>query len=216
MFYIKWFMGIPFYEKLNWVRKVYFRVKTRFFYRYIFGSMGARCEIRTPVDIYNANYMHLGDRVYIGAGARLGAIRSNPTRTPELRIGNYVNIEQNVHIICHSRIHIADNVTITGHCAIVDTTHPYEDVHDPRRIGERILDEDSYVEIGEGSFLGFGAVVLPNVRIGKHCIIGANACVTKDVPDFSVAAGNPARIIRVYDEVTDTWVRKLANRPERI
>lgn len=129
-----------------------------------------------------------------------------PTRIPELRVGNNVNIEQNVHIICQSRVHIGDNVSITGNCAIVDTTHPYEDVHDPTRIGARILDEDSYVEIGDGSFLGFGVIVLPNVRIGTYCVIGANSCVTKDVPDYSVAAGNPAVVIRRYNSIVGEWV----------
>jgi acetyltransferase-like isoleucine patch superfamily enzyme len=202
------FIGLPLYEKVNLIRTVYFRAKAHFFYRRIFGSMGLRCEIRTPIDVFNAQYMHLGDHVYIGQGARLGVILSSPTRTPELRIGNSVNIEQNVHIICHSRIVIGNNVAITGHCAIVDTTHPYQDIHDPRRIGDRILDDDSYVEIGEGSFVGFGTIVLPNVRIGRHCVIGANSCVTRDIPDYSVATGNPATVIRRYDMATESWIRQ--------
>jgi acetyltransferase-like isoleucine patch superfamily enzyme len=202
------FLGLPFYEKVNHLRVAYFLAKSHFFYRHIFGSMGRRCLIRKPVSLYNTRYIHLGDRVWIGTGVRLDAIVDKPSRVPELRIGNNVNIEQNVHIVCHNRVRIGDNVSITGHCAIVDTTHPYEDVHDPRPIGSRVLDEDSFVEIGDGSFLGFGSIVMPNVRIGKHCVIGANACVTKDVPDYSVATGNPAVVIRRYDPATDRWVRQ--------
>jgi acetyltransferase-like isoleucine patch superfamily enzyme len=146
-------------------------------------------------------------RVYIGPGVRLNAIIDGSARRPELRIGDNVNIEQNVHIICHSRIRIGDNVSITGHCAIVDTTHPYQDVNDPKPVGSRILDEDSFVEIGDGSFLGFGSIIMPNVRIGRCCVVGANSCVTKDVPDYCVVAGSPAVVIRRYDNVTDQWIR---------
>ena len=88
---------------------------------------------------------------------------------------------------------------------MVDVTHPYFNVHDPVKIGDRILDEDSFVEIGDGCFLGFGALVMPNVRIGNYCIIGAYSVVTKDVPAYSVVAGNPARILRHYDSATGQW-----------
>ena len=50
--------------------------------------------------------------------------------------------------------------------------------------------------IGDNVFLGAGAIVLPGVRIGDNCIIGAGAVVTKDIPDNSVAAGNPARLMQ--------------------
>jgi acetyltransferase-like isoleucine patch superfamily enzyme len=78
-------------------------------------------------------------------------------------------------------------------------------VHDPIKIGKRILDENSFVEIGDGCFLGFGTLIMPNVRIGKYCIIGAHSVVTKDVPDYSVVAGNPACIVRRYDPESDVW-----------
>jgi acetyltransferase-like isoleucine patch superfamily enzyme len=205
---LKSFCRLPAYEKLNHLRMAYFFLKTSLFYRFIFGSMGARCIIRTPASLYNTRFIHLGHHVWIGSGVRLDAIVDKPSRVPELRIGNRVNIEQNVHIVCHSRIVIGDNVSITGHCAIVDVTHPYQDIHDPRPIGSRILDDDSFVEIGDGSFLGFGAMVMPNVRIGRHCIIGANSCVIRDIPDYSVAAGNPAQVLRHYDSATGQWVRQ--------
>ena len=50
--------------------------------------------------------------------------------------------------------------------------------------------------IGDGSYIGINAVIVGNVRIGKHCVIGANSVVTKDVPDYCVAVGSPARVIK--------------------
>ena len=61
------------------------------------------------------------------------------------------------------------------------------------------------VVIGDGSWLGFGTVVLPGANIGRHVTIGANSVVTGDIPDFSVAVGAPARVIRRYVE-GEGWV----------
>ena len=52
------------------------------------------------------------------------------------------------------------------------------------------------VVVGEGSLIGAGSIILPEVSIGKWAIIGAGAVVTKDVPDYAVVYGNPAKIIR--------------------
>jgi len=52
------------------------------------------------------------------------------------------------------------------------------------------------VRIGDGSWIGHGAVILPGVTIGRHVVVGANSVVTSDIPDFSVAVGSPARVIR--------------------
>jgi len=195
----------PFYEKLNSIESRYHKWKTALFYKRAFGSMGRNCIIRRPILLSNPQFIRFGDSVQIRDGARLEAIVYNPARTPNLSIGNNVNIEQNVHIVCQSRVRIGNNVSITGNCAIVDTTHPYENVSDLVKVGDRIRDEDSFVEIGDGSFLGYGSIILPNVRIGKHCVIGAHSCVTRDVPDYSVVAGNPAVILRRYDHQTETW-----------
>lgn len=52
------------------------------------------------------------------------------------------------------------------------------------------------MSIGDGSYIGINTVIVGNVKIGKHCVIGANSVVTKDVPDYSVAVGIPARVIK--------------------
>jgi len=126
----------------------------------------------------------------------------DPKNPPELRMGDDVGIEQNVHIVCHHRITIGKNVSVTANCAIVDTTHPFDDLPDEAKVGAMIENDDGFVEIGEGTFLGFGSVVLPNVRIGKGCVIGANSVVTRDIPDYSVAAGAPAIVLRSIRKLT--------------
>lgn len=55
------------------------------------------------------------------------------------------------------------------------------------------------VLICEGAWIGAHAIILPGVRVGAHAVVGAGAVVTKDVPDYGVAVGNPARVIRMLD-----------------
>ena len=55
--------------------------------------------------------------------------------------------------------------------------------------------------------LGFGCQILSGVKIGKHCVVAAGAVVTKDVPDYSVVGGNPAKLLKRYSFEKKEWVR---------
>jgi serine acetyltransferase len=54
---------------------------------------------------------------------------------------------------------------------------------------------------------GINTVIMGNVTIGKHCVIGTNSLVNKDIPDYCVAAGNPAKIVKMHDVKTGQWVK---------
>jgi acetyltransferase-like isoleucine patch superfamily enzyme len=192
---VRAFCKEPSFNKLNHLQILCAKLKGALVYRFFFKRFGKGSYIRRPMLILNPQFITISDRVSVAAGVRLEAICDNPKRIPDLQIGENTNIEQNVHIVCHSRIHIGRNVSITGNCAIVDVTHPFDDVQHVVKIGAAIRDDDSWVEIGEGSFIGFGTVILPNVRIGKYVVVGANSVVNGDLPEYSVAAGAPARVI---------------------
>ena len=68
-----------------------------------------------------------------------------------------------------------------------------------------MLDVDA-VRVGEGTWLGHGTIVLPGSDIGRHCVVGANSVVNGLIPDFSVAVGTPASVIRRYSEA-EGWHR---------
>jgi acetyltransferase-like isoleucine patch superfamily enzyme len=170
-----------------------------------FGGVGRGSVIHKPLFIANPQFVRIGEKTSIRPGARIEAVIVNPSQPPSLVIGDNVNIEQNVHLVCSSRLVIENNVSITGNCAIVDTRHPYRDLNDPRKIGDRIDPNPAPVIVGEGSFLGFGCVVLPGVRIGRKCVIGANSVVRADVPDYCVVSGNPAEIVTRYDSERLAW-----------
>lgn len=139
----------------------------------------------------------------------LGFNRSLPfPASPTIRISNYKNlvfgrnVMQNMqspgcYFQCFSaRIFLGDNCYIAQNVGIITANH------DPLDVNRHLPGKD--VVIGEGSWIGMGAIILPGVILGKNSIVGAGAVVTKSYPEGNVVlAGNPARIIRVLGEVDD-------------
>lgn len=207
---LKRFWHAPLFNKLHSVSTLYYKIKGLVLYRLVFARFGTGSYIRRPMLILNPSCIDIGDRVSIRDGARLEVVLTNTHRSPCLSIGSDTNIEQNVHIVCHNSIRIGHHVSITGYCAIVDVTHPFDSVSDVTKIGARIKDEDSFVEIGDNSFIGYGSIILPNVKVGINTIIGANSVVSTDIPDYCVAAGVPAVILKRYDWKLRAWVKSTA------
>lgn len=176
----------------------WYRLKTIFWYRLFFGQIGARTTIRNPILITNPKFITLGSGVSIRNGARLEMVTRPGSVSPELSIGDNVTIEQDFHLACCSRITIGDNVAIAARCAVVDITHPYWEVDVSRNIAGAILEGAHHVIIGRRVFLGLGVTVLPNVEIGEGAVIGPHSVVMSNIPPFAVAAGNPARVIRIW------------------
>jgi acetyltransferase-like isoleucine patch superfamily enzyme len=173
-------------------------------YRPFFGHLGRRSRIISPMLLRNPHNIYVGHHVQIRNGARLETVtqRCGVAFEPKVTIGNYTAIEQGFHLTCAERVEIGNHVSITEYVGIFDIWHPYEDT------GVPIMDQPlktSPVRIGDGSFIGFGAVIQPGVTIGRNCLVGANSVVTKSIPDFCVAVGIPAKVIRRYDQTARQW-----------
>jgi acetyltransferase-like isoleucine patch superfamily enzyme len=174
------------------------------------GKLGFRSVLFKPMLVAGAAHISIGKRSQIRDFARLEVIhRPHLGWNAHLHVGNNVNIEQGVHIVCQGTVTIEDGVSITPYCAIVDTYHPFDSPDQPPKIGVRLPDVPTYVVIGEGSFIGTKTVILPNVRIGKGCVVGAGSVVTHDLPDYSVASGSPAKVVRTFNPVTREWQRAV-------
>lgn len=170
-----------------------------------FGYIGNNVTFINPMLIQGEKYISIGDGCSFRDGLRLEVV--DPQAPVVIRIGKNVNIEQNVHIVARCSIKIEDNVSITGSCSIVDVVHPYEDIASKDKIGSRISLLEQPVSIGENSFIGYGVHINPGVRIGKHCVIGARSVVTKNIDDYCVAVGNPAKVIKKYNFIHNEWER---------
>ena len=172
-----------------------------------FHSFGQRSLIMwRPTTIFNEQYISIGEDTLIGEGVALSAGMvpgQECISSPVVTIGDRCLIGRGSGIVGHFSIIIGNDVWTGHHVYITDQNHGYEDITRP--ISQQTQPERAVV-IGDGSWLGYGTVVLPGVTIGTHCVIGANSVVTSDIPDFSVAVGAPARVIRRYD-ATDGWVK---------
>lgn len=112
-----------------------------------------------------------------------------------VRIGRGSEIGERCRISIANSLEIGEKVLLSPNVYITDCDHEYRNIDVPV-IEQGIVQKGQAVSIGDGSYIGINTVIVGNVKIGKHCVIGANSVVTKDVPDYSVAVGIPARVIK--------------------
>lgn len=173
--------------------------------RFLFGSYGRDVYIESGVVINRPRFVHLGDHVRIKRNTSIN-LHPKDKRSKEglLFIGNDVIISEGCILSACNRIVIEDNVGISPYVMIIDNSRKPGDIIRPSK--EQPI-EAGTIHIGADSWIAYNACILPNVTIGKHCIIGALSVVTEDIPPYSVAVGSPARVVRRFDFVTRKWVK---------
>lgn len=173
------------------------RIKRRILYELSnirYGHKGKNSKVIKPMRIIGKDKIFIGDNVTILNLARMETIHEwgGVNFTPKLIIESGSSIEQCCHIIVADELVIEKNVVISAFVYIADCQERFDQ-------NSRIMESDltvKKVRIKEGAFIGIGARILPGVTIGKRAVIGANAVVTKDVPDGEIWAGVPAKYIR--------------------
>jgi acetyltransferase-like isoleucine patch superfamily enzyme len=108
-----------------------------------------------------------------------------------MRIGKNVFINSNLLAMARGGITIEDNVMIAANVQLISNNHDLYDL---------LVLSCKPVLIRESAWIGAGATILPGVCVGRHAVIGAGAVVTKDVPDYAVAVGNPAKVVKILDK----------------
>lgn len=101
-------------------------------------------------------------------------------------------------------VEIGSDTILAQHIVISGLNHNYEDVTRP--ISAQGVSTKKIV-VGENCWIGANVVVTAGVTIGKHCVIAAGAVVTRDVPPYSIAVGNPARVVKQFNFETGNWER---------
>lgn len=159
-------------------------------------------------NMYGERWISIGEDTMIAADVTLsaGMVPNQEMMTdPVVIIGDRCLIGRGSAIVGHYRIDIGDDVFTGMNVYITDQNHGYEDPDTPIGIQDP---QDDPVVIGDGSWIGSGAVVLPGARIGKHCVVAANSVVRGTFPSHSVIAGVPAKVVRAYDGIK--WERPKA------
>lgn len=157
-----------------------------------YGFLGGAVAIDSGVKVYNPAAISIGHRVHLQECVWLNVVQ--PTTKILLQIGDECDIGRNCFISAKHSISLEENVLIAPNVFISDHSHRIDQLDTP--IAKSGTTTPRTVCIGAGSWIGTNCVILPGVHIGKHVVIGANSVVNTDIPDYSVAVGAPAKVVK--------------------
>ncbi len=163
--------------------------------------------IRFPFDVRGKQYMSISKGFTTGVGCRLEAYPEGENKV--LHIGKNVQINDYVHISAMENVTIGDNVLIASKIFISDLNHGnYKGVNQDSPLStpnSRKLSTNPII-IKDNVWIGEGVCIMSGVTIGIGCVIGALSVVTKNIPDYSIAVGSPAKVVKQYDFEKQEWI----------
>ena len=152
-----------------------------------------------PIRLDGEACIRIGTQVFIGPNSWLQAMKNDPKHDgPIIHIGDRCGISGFCTITAAQEVRIEQSVLIARYVYISDHVHAHSSRASPIR--DQGLTGIRPVRICEGAWLGQSVVVCPGVTIGRGAVVGANSVVREDVPEYTVAAGVPARSIRYVDQ----------------
>lgn len=151
---------------------------------------------RTRLDVFPFNGFSLGSQSVIEDFATIN------NGVGDVHIGKHSIVGISDVII--GPVKIGNNVMLAQHVVVSGLNHGYEQIDlAPKEQAVRC----KLITISDDVWIGANSVVAAGVTIGRHSVIGAGSVVTKDIPDFSVAVGNPAKVIKRYNHAAACWER---------
>jgi len=188
------------YSLLQLLSLIYCKIRTMFVFK------EARI-IRFPIDIRGKKYIKVSKGFTTGVGCRIEAYPEN--NEPTLFFGDNFQMNDYVHITAMEKVQIGNNVLLASKIYISDCSHgsyagneydssPESVPHDRKMYSKPVIIRDNV-------WLGEFVSVLPGVTIGKGTIVGANSVVSKNLPDYVIAVGSPAKPIKKFNFQTQNW-----------
>ncbi|WP_316780195.1 acyltransferase [Pedobacter antarcticus] len=159
---------------------------------------GTIVRYRTRLDLLPFNSFSLG------AGSVIEDFSVLNNGVGDLSIGHHTIIGIGNTII--GPVQIGNHVMLAQNVVISGLNHGYEDINISP--SDQVV-TTKLITISDDVWIGANAVITAGVRIGKHAIVGGGSVVTKDVPDYCVVVGNPAKIIKRYSFESNTWERPV-------
>ena len=158
--------------------------------------------VNSPFRIDGAEWVEIGSRSSFQKGSWIYCDPSKSSNK-KLIIGKNCVFGYNNHIAAMTAVTIGDSVLTANNVYISDNIHDYKNIELP--IMSQGIVFKGPVSIGSGSWIGENVCIIGS-SIGRNSVIGANSVVTKDIPDFSIAVGAPAKVIRQYDHTSGNWI----------
>lgn len=171
-------------------------------YKFQFGKIGKRSRIRNPLRVDGKKNIFIFDNVLISDYTWLASLPLTGVEKSKLVFQNNCIIGNFNHIYCTNSIIFEKGVLTADKVYISDNLHKYSDISTP--IYKQPIKQLNKIVIGEGSWIGENVCII-GASIGKQSVIGANSVVTKDIPDYCVAVGSPAKVIKKYNFETQKW-----------
>ncbi len=161
-----------------------------------------------PFDLRGKKYVDFGIGLSIGRGCRIDAFNNN-RNVPSLVFGKGVQLNDYVHIVAMDSVTIGNCVLMASHIFISDNSHGSykgdENDSSPEVPPIRRDYPTSPVSIGDNTWIGENVIIMPGTCVGKGCIIGAHSIVRGEIPDYTIAVGNPAKAIKRYNFNKKRW-----------
>jgi acetyltransferase-like isoleucine patch superfamily enzyme len=166
-------------------------------------SIGHHSFVAKTVHVTGWNSVQIGHHSVVSEGTWLN-VNNRTTGQKRIMIGNNCYIGFRNFFTSGKRIDIGDFVTTGIDCKFLGSDHVIDDPFAPYITTGTT--SDSVIKIGVNVWMGAGVIVLGDVSIGHGSVIGAGALVTKSIPPFCVAFGNPCKIVKRFNLVTNEWV----------
>jgi acetyltransferase-like isoleucine patch superfamily enzyme len=172
------------------------RLWVKYFVNPFYHKRGKNSVIRrrTRIDVLPFNPFSLGE------GSTIEDFSTINNGVGAVIIGN--NSRIGIGNVVIGPVTVGNNVILAQNIVISGLNHGYEDIDLPIH-KQPVSTAPIFIE--DDSWIGANVVVTAGVTIGKHCVVAAGAVVTKDIPPFSIAVGNPARVIKQYNKQTGKW-----------
>lgn len=197
------------------------KIKNSFTYRYEhylkayfskkkFLRQHKKCALHKTLELRNPDCIELEGYAVLGENTKLLCTKQYDSGlypqklSPKLFIGNNFHATRNFVVQCAGEVRIGKDVLVASDVFIIDFNHGMNAetvnyLNNPLEVDE--------VEIGDGVWIGNNVTILPGVHIGHKSIIGAGGVVSKDIPPYSLAVGNPARVVKRWNPKSRCWER---------
>lgn len=182
------------------IQKFIWYIQTRL-KKVLYGHIGHASYFARGLHIIGRRKIYIGNKCRIYPNARIEVVNHG-----KLIVFDDVSIGQNAHIISFKgELCIGKSTTISSNVFISNVNHSYQDINISSLKQDLIYKK---TVIGDYCFIGTGAVIMPGAILGKNCIVGANSIVLSgNYDDYTILAGNPARIVKKYDFIKKVWVK---------
>jgi acetyltransferase-like isoleucine patch superfamily enzyme len=191
-----------------YIRPLLVKIKRYLFLERPFGfaSLGTGSLVKWPRNIRGRRSIRVGKQSQILSNSFMLAVSEYEGQhyRPSIQIGDNVYVGRYSYLVACDEISIADGCVLSEHVYITDLNHGYN----PQGglILKQAIESKGPVRIGPNCFLGYRTTVTPGVTLGEWCVVGANSVVTRSFPAYSMIAGAPAKVIKVYSHEMQQWV----------